>query len=120
MLKIALLTLTLTADGEPRLTLSDMEDSAACAEAQAGVTAILKQSGVPVIAAICGSSELRLTPFDHGAAPEDERFRYRVTLDAGGGFQVEPLAPGAECRAAPDASPAIHCARSSQSVLPPG
>ena len=70
MLKIALLTLTMTAEGEPpRLTLSEMENAAACAEAQARVTRILTRSGIKVLAALCGPSDLRLTPFDHGAPP---------------------------------------------------
>ena len=121
MLKIALLTLTMTAEGEPpRLTLSEMESAAACAEAQDRVTRILTQSGIRVLAALCGPSDLRLTPFDHGATPEDERFRYRVELDPAGGFRVTPLAADAACEAAPKAQPAIHCARSSQEPLPPG
>ena len=120
MLKIALLTLTMTPEGEPRLTLSDMADAAACTEAQASVTEILTQSGITVLAARCGPSALQLTPFDHGATPEDERFRYRVALDPAGGFEVTPLAAGAACQPAPQAQPAIHCARSSQEPLPPG
>ena len=111
----------MTAEGEPpRLTLSEMESAAACAEAQDRVTRILTQSGIRVLAALCGPSDLRLTPFDHGATPEDERFRYRVALDPAGGFKVTPLAADAACEAAPKARPAIHCARSSQEPLPPG
>lgn len=117
MLKIALLTLTLTAEGETRLTLSEMADAGTCAKAQASVTEILTQSGVQVLAAQCGPSDLRLTPFDHGAAPEDERFRYRVALDPAGGFEVTSLAADAACQPAPEARPAIHCARSSQEPL---
>lgn len=120
MIKIALLTLTLTAGGETRMTLSEMEDAGTCAEAQTSVTEILSQSGIEVLAALCGETALQLTPFDHGAAPGDERFRYRVSLDPAGGFEVTPLAEGAACRPAPDARPAIHCARSSQEPLPQG
>lgn len=120
MLKIMLLTLSLTDAGETRLTLSEMENPAACAKAQVSISEILTQSGIEVLAALCGPSDLQLTPFDHGAAPEDERFRYRVALDAGSGFKVTPLAPDAPCQPAPTARPAIHCARSSQAPLPPG
>ena len=120
MLKIMLLTLSLTDGGETRLTLSEMEGAAACAKAQASVSEILTQSGIEVLAALCAPGDLRLTPFDHGAAPEDERFRYRVALDADGGFKVTPLTPEAACQPAPKARPAIHCTRSSQASLPPG
>ena len=119
MLKIALLTLTLTAEGETRLTLSEMADAGTCAKARANVTEILTQSGTRVLAALCGPSDLHLTPFDHGASPKDERFRYRVALDPAGGFEVTSLAADATCQPAPEARPAIHCARSSQEPLAP-
>ncbi len=56
MLKIALLTLTLTAEGETRLTLSEMADAETCAKARANVTEILTQSGTRVLASRGGRS----------------------------------------------------------------
>ena len=88
MLKIALLTLTMTDEREPpRLTLSETENAAACAEAQARVTRILTRSGIKVLAALCGPSDLRLTPFDHGAPPRTSvsAIASRWILPAGSG-----------------------------------
>lgn len=115
MLKTALLTLTMTASGDPRLTLSDMESAADCQAARARVVEILTQSGVEVIAAMCGDTPLQLTPFEHGAAPEEEIHLYEVEI-RGAGFSVQPVAAGQSCGTAPPGTQ-LFCARSSQWVL---
>ena len=117
MLKTALLVLTLTDDGATRVTLSEQAGAEDCALAQTTVTAILSQAGQPPLAAVCGETALRLTPFEHGAAPDTEVNRYRVELPASGGFTVAPLAGGEACTPAPEATPAVHCGRSAQKVL---
>lgn len=119
MLKIALLVLTLTEDGATRVTLSATEDADDCIGLKTVITSILEDTGTVTLAAICGPSNLELTPFEHGAGPEDEIYRYRVALTGDSAYLVTPLAEGATCEPDETASPAIHCARSSQSVLKP-
>lgn len=117
MLGFALLTLTLTEQGDLRLTLSDMESLAACEVAKAQVSEILTDAGVPIHTALCGETTLRLTPYEHRANPEDEMFLYRVQTDGKTGFVVTDLSSDPACRADPYASPPVYCARSSQAVV---
>lgn len=117
MLGFALLTLTLTVDGDLRMTLSDMESPAACEIAKAQVSEILTDAGVSIHTALCGETALRLTPYEHRADPEDEMFLYRVQTDRQRGFVVTHLSPNADCQADADAFPPIYCARSSQAVV---
>ncbi len=113
MIATALLILTLTDAGATRVTLSEMPSPEDCAASRSAVTGVLDSAGIPVLAALCGESALRLTPFLHGTPPEEEVHRYRVEL-AGAGFAVTPLADGETCAPAPDAEPAVHCAVSAQ------
>lgn len=117
MLKIALLVLTLTEDGATRVTLSATENAEGCEDLKAVVTAILTEGGTKVIAAMCGDSPIELTPFDHGAGPEDETHHYRVIITEGQSFELVPLSAGESCVPAPSAAPSVFCARSSQSVV---
>ena len=114
MIKIALLVLTLTVEGDVRLTLTETASPADCSEARETVADILTGAGIKVIAAICGETELRLTPFEHGAGPEDEVHRFRVELPPNGGYTITPLSAEESC----DAAPAVFCTRSSQMVMP--
>ncbi len=118
MLKTTLLILTVMAGGDLRVTLSQAEDEAECEANRDAVVTILTDAGRAPLLALCGASDLRLTPFVHGTPPEAEIHRYRIELPAAGGFTVTHLAAGEICTAAPDAEPAVHCARSGQSVLP--
>lgn len=111
---IALLLLTLAGDGSPRLALTAAEDLVECEASAAGVRMILTGAGYDILALRCGETPLTLSPFRHGATPEEETYRYRVTLPAGGGYTVTPLAQGDDCTPAPQADPAVYCARSSQ------
>lgn len=120
MLGIALLTLTLTAQGDLRLTLSDMESPAACEAAKAQVSEILTQAGISIHTALCGTTTMRLTPYEHGADPADETFLYRVETDGQTGFKVTEIPSGSHCQAVPDATPPVYCARSSQAVVTGG
>ena len=117
MLKIALLTLSLTSDGDIRLTLSESDTVNDCEQSRAIVTDILTGAGIEVIAAVCGETALQLTPFEHGASAEDEKHKYRAELGSDHGFTVTPLADGEVCTSKPDGNPAIYCARSSQRVI---
>ncbi|KGJ06843.1 hypothetical protein SAMN04487972_10296 [Paracoccus halophilus] len=120
MLKPALLVLTLMADGGTRLTLSEAETAEDCEAMREVVTQILTEAGQPPLLSRCGATALRLTPFVHGVPAEAEIWRYRVELPEGGGFSVTPLDSAAACDPAPQARPAIHCARSAQKVLADG
>lgn len=118
MLQTTLLVLTLTSGGELRVTLSPAADMVECEANRDAVVTILTDAGRPPIAALCGETGLRLTPFVHGTPEKDEIHRYRVGLPSAGGFTVVPLAGGESCTPAPEADPAVHCARSAQAVLP--
>lgn len=120
MLKIALLILTLTPDGATRVTLTEAEDAATCEANREVVTQILTEAGSPPLVALCGPTDLRLTPFEHGTPPEAEVHRYRVELPKAGGFTLAPLAGGESCTPDPAADPAVHCARSGQAVVSDG
>lgn len=109
MLTVALLTLTLTEAGLVRLTLSDAETLETCAAQAEMVTQILTEAGHAPLAARCGTTDLRLSPFFHGATPEEEIWHYRVELLAEG-FVVTPVEAGA-CEAQEGA---VYCAVSAQ------
>lgn len=117
MLKIALLVLTLTEDGATRVTLSTTEDADDCIGLQTMVASVLEDSETVTLASMCGPTNIELTPFEHGSGPEDEIHRYRVVVKGEGDYLVTPLPQDASCEADEKASPAVYCARSSQSVL---
>lgn len=120
MLKTALLILTLTEGGDIRVNLTESAGPADCEASRDVVTQILTASGHVPLAAVCGETGLRLTPYIHGTPPEAEVHRYRVELPRAGGFALAPLAEGEDCTPDTAADPAVHCARSGQSVLPGG
>lgn len=117
MLKIALLLLTTMQDGSVRVTLSDAEDLTECEAGRDAVTAILTDAGNPPIAAICGETDLRLSPFVHGVPEDQETNRYRVEILAGERFVITPLAEGEDCVESKGADSRIWCARSVQAVI---
>ncbi|WP_333817718.1 hypothetical protein [Tabrizicola sp.] len=120
MLKTVLLILTLTEDGATRVTLTESDSPADCEASRDVVTQILTGAGNAPLAALCGETGLRLTPFVHGTPPEAETNLYRVELPKSGGFTIAPLAEGEACAPDTAADPAVWCARSGQSVLPNG
>lgn len=120
MLIPTLLVLTLMGDGSTRVTLTEEESPETCEASRESVVAILTEAGMPPLAARCGQTALRLTPFEHGATPETEIHRYRVELPAAGGFTVTPLPPDSPCEAAPVTDPVVVCGRSAQQVLSDG
>ncbi len=120
MLKTALLILTLAEGADVRVNLTESESPADCEASRDVVTQILTEAGNAPVAAVCGGTGLRLTPFVHGTPPEAEVHRYRVELPQAGGFAVTPLAEGEDCTQDTAADPAIYCARSGQSVLSGG
>lgn len=117
MLHLALLTLTLTSGGDIRLTLSQAETLASCEEAREQVTNLLTGMDIEVVAAVCGETDLVLTPFEQGR--EDEPYRYEVVTDGKTHFAVRALADGDTCQAkgAEVNRVQTYCARSSQSVV---
>lgn len=120
MLKSALLILTLTDGGAIRVTLTESESPADCEASRDVVTQILTGAGSAPLAAVCGETDLRQTPFVHGTPPEAEVHLYRVELPQAGGFTIAPLAGGEVCTPDTAADPAVYCTRSGQSVLPNG
>ncbi|MDO5642154.1 MAG: hypothetical protein Q4G26_07170 [Paracoccus sp. (in: a-proteobacteria)] len=117
MIKTALLLLTLTADGDIRVNLTETDGPDDCEARRDVVTQVLTGADMAPLHAICGPTALRLTPFDHAALSTDERYRYRVELPRAGGFAIRPLSAGEACTPAPDADPAVYCARSGQAVI---
>ncbi|QRZ14231.1 hypothetical protein JWJ88_12075 (plasmid) [Paracoccus methylovorus] len=120
MLETILLMLTLMPGGDVRVTFSHSADADECEAYREVVSGILEEAGNPPLVALCGETDLRVTPFVHGTRPEDEVHRYRVELPSAGGYQVTPLPAGTACTPAPQANPAVYCARSAQMVLPNG
>lgn len=114
MLKPALLVLTAMSDGGTRVTLSEAESPQDCEASRAAVVQILTDAGRAPVLAMCGQSDLTLTPFEHGLPPEAEIHRYRVTIPGDGSFEVEPLAMETDCA---EAAPRVYCARSAQQVV---
>lgn len=117
MLIETLLVLTWIGEGDLRVTLSPAADAVECEANRDAVATILSDAGRAPLLALCGQTDLVLTPFLHGTRPGDETHRYRVELPAEGGFRVVPLQEGEDCTPQPAADPVIHCARSAQSVL---
>lgn len=116
MLKTALLILILADDGAVQLTLSEADDLASCQGSHDAVTTILRDGGYNILQSMCGETAVSLEPFYHGATPEEEIHRYRVSIQAPGRFEVAPLAFGETCEADVEGQPAIYCTRSAQAV----
>lgn len=119
MLKISLLLLTLMQDGSVRVTLSEADDMTECHASRDAVMAILTDAGRPPVAAICGETDLRLTPFVHGVPAEKEVNRYRVEIMADERFTLTPLGEGDPCTDSQGADRRVYCAGSAQQVIAP-
>ncbi len=117
MIEIALLILTLATDGEHRLTLVETDNLVDCQETSETLAGILAGAGIDIVVSQCGETSLRLTPFEHGASPEEETHRYRVELANNGSFDIHPLADQATCSPKADANATVYCTRSSQQVI---
>ena len=116
MLDVALLLLTINDAGLVRMSLSYVDDMPACVEQAEVVTGMLDDFGYTVVGARCGTTELALTPFHHGATVEDERHRYRVQLlgdSLEDGYTVS-VGPETGCRA--PAREQAYCVVSSQAL----
>ncbi|MDA5095320.1 hypothetical protein O2N63_14625 [Aliiroseovarius sp. KMU-50] len=116
MLKLAFLVLTLNAEGDVRMTLSERDSLAACEATKTQITTVLKDAGYTVLASICGETDLSLTPYK-STTPDDPLNRYKVTLSGQDHFQITPLAEGDICTDAPDGQPVEFCALSAQKVI---
>ena len=119
MLKTTLLILTLMSDGGTRVTLSAYDSPQECEAARDVVTQVLTAAQTEPLVALCGETELRVTPYIHGAPRRAEVHRYRVELPAEGGFAVTPLTDE-PCEDDEDADPAVWCTLSAQQVISQG
>lgn len=118
-LEVALLLLTLNDASRVRMTLSPVETMSECARRAEAVSGILAASGHTIIGMRCGMTDVKLAPFAHGAAVEDERWTYVASLKGEGladGFAIEP-ADATECRAPVDEK--RFCAVTSQAPAAP-
>ena len=143
MLDMALLIVTLTAAGEPRMSLTDTTSLQACEQSRATILGVLKQRQVEVLEARCAVNSLALTPYAHGAVDADYQHHYRVTLFTGKeptgkeligkqlasdkpaadkpmeeGYQLEYLTPGKACDAKTSTDNTVLCVVASQQPLP--
>lgn len=116
MLKIALLLLTTMSDGSVRVTLSEAADMVECEAGRDAVVTVLTEAGNPPLAAICGETDLRLTPFVHGTPEQAETNRYRVEIIGEDRFVITPLAEGEDCAETQGADSRVWCGRSAQAV----
>lgn len=114
MEKIALLLLTMMMDGATRLTLVEVEDPADCEARRARLEMVLKGAGMTVVEALCGPTDLALTPYVHGTPREEETHRYRVEVDASGAFEITPVPDWAICAGSGEGETKVYCAVSSQ------
>lgn len=117
MLKIALLVLTVMQDGSVRVTLSEAGDMAECEASRDAVVTILTDAGRPPIAALCGETGLRLSPFVHGVPEDQETNLYRVQIMDDHSFVVTPLDGGEDCLEGQGTGSRIYCGRSAQTVI---
>ncbi|MDO5612707.1 MAG: hypothetical protein Q4G14_05620 [Paracoccus sp. (in: a-proteobacteria)] len=116
MMKSTLLILTLMADDGTRITMSSYDSPDACEGAREVVTQVLADAGQEMLVAMCGETDVRVTPYVHGAPRRAEVNRFRVELPQTGGFTVTPLTDE-PCEDAPDADPAVYCTLSAQRVI---
>ena len=114
MLQTVLIVLTLGHADGAHLSLTRADDAAACAQKSEGLAKILSDAGYTVGARRCIETDLRFTPYQPGATEMPHRFK--VTLPQTGA-EVQALASGDDCTAAPDGQPQVVCAVSAQQVL---
>lgn len=116
MLKPVLVILTLTSGGDTHLALSPADSAEDCAASREVVSQILTTAGAQILAAACGQTDLRVTPYLHAAPDSAFIHRWRVHL-ADGGPVIKPLADDAPCAEDRRAMQPSFCAISAQSVL---
>lgn len=117
MLEIALMIITLTASGEPRLSLTETVSLEACQGIRATVVGVLEQRKTQVFEARCGANNVALTPYVHGAQAEDYQHYYRVTLLADEGFTLAYFPSAESCRVQATLGKNVHCVLASQAPL---
>lgn len=122
MLDVALMIITLTAAGEPRLSVTEAVNMEACQRLSTTIVGVLTQRETQVITARCANNALALTPYVHGAVAADYRYRYRVTLLPEGAYQLEYLDSNQPCSEQTQAGDkaAIYCVTASQAPLANG
>ena len=62
MLDIALMIISLTANGEPRLSVTEAVSQEACERIRTTVVTVLEQRNTQVLTARCGANTLALAP----------------------------------------------------------
>lgn len=119
MLEVALLILTLTADGEQRLSVSQTASMAACQSTRATIVGVLKQRQITVQEARCAANNLPLTPYAHGAKADAYQHHYKVTLLANEAYQLTYLKGGELCSASKSKDKTVVFAVASQRPAKP-
>ena len=117
MLKPVLVVLTLAqGGGATHLALTSAETAEDCAAKSHAVRQVLEAAGHAVLAARCAETALNYTPYDRNGDAAVRSHAWRVTLPDTGAM-IEPLAEGAACLSAPEDTPAVYCARSTQGIV---
>lgn len=116
MLKIALLALTMTADGELRMSVTETDGWVECAMQYERTAQLHKTMGTSVIETICGEHDLPMTKPVHVQALQDAPHRYRVIIGQNGRFRIDLLGERQLCVPSQDWPNKVYCARSAQTI----
>lgn len=116
MLEVALMIITLSGEGEPRLSVTEAVSQAACERIRTTVVTVLEQRNTPVLSARCGKNRLALTPYRHGAKEQEYQHWYQVRLKGKQDFSLRYLAPDSRCTPF-SAQAKVGCALASQAPL---
>lgn len=119
MLDVALMIISLSGTGEPRLSVTEVVSVEACQRVRITIVGVLTQRNTQVITARCADNSLPLTPYAHGAVDADYRYHYRVTLLPEEAYQLEYLGTDAPCSEPQQASAnaELYCVTASQAPL---
>lgn len=116
MLDVALMIISLTAAGEPRLSVTEAVSQEACQRIRTTVVTVLEQRNTQVLTARCGANRLALAPYRHGAKEQEYQYAYQVRLLGEQDFSLKHLADNERCVAI-KAKTKVGCALSSQAPL---
>ncbi|WP_108788836.1 hypothetical protein [Falsiruegeria mediterranea] len=116
MLKIALLALTLSADGELPMQVTETNDWVENAMQYERSAQLYKATGVEAVETVCGEHDLPLSEIPAFAAPAPEPFRFRMTIGQNGRFRIDPLGERQSCTLSNDWPNRASCPLSGQTV----
>lgn len=115
MLKLALLVLTMNADGSVQTTVSEADNLSECQEQLETVQGLLLGMEVNIAHISCGQTSAHLTPFEHGLGPESYKYHYQVKV-SDEQFALTSY-EGDACVADMQGNAKIYCTISSQRLL---